>query len=87
MYRLEDRALSPKIRPRNQSQPTYKRTAEIAQNVPIQIPCSQQNVILERIHHQLHARVVHNVLGVFHLRKSLGNLPATTQKTNHPTAS
>src|ERR1700730_4644368 len=79
MHSLEDRALRPQIRARNQSQSADKRAAQVAQNVSVQV-LRQQYVVLVRIHHQLHAGVVYDVLVVLHLRKALANLAAAAQK-------
>ena len=86
MHRLKDRALRPQVRSRNQPQPTHKRAAKIAQNIPVQI-LRQQNVVLVRIHHQLHAGVVDDVLRDTHLRKPSATPSGSSAETAHPTAS
>ena len=79
MNSFKDRALGPEIGAGNQAKSAYKCAAEIAENIPVKILC-QEDVVLIRIHHQLHARVVHDVLFVLDLRKALGDNTAAAQK-------
>ena len=79
MHSLKDGALRAQIRAGNQPQPADQPRAQVTQNIAVQI-LGQDHVVLPRIHHQLHAGVVHNVLGVRYLRVVRGNLLAALEK-------
>ena len=62
------------VRTGNKAQPPNESRAKIGDDVAVKI-LQQQYIVLIRIHHQLHAGVVHNVLAVSDLWVLLRNIP------------
>src|SRR6266853_5286748 len=79
MHGLKDSAARADVCPRHQPQPADKRRAQVRDDVAVKV-FHHQHVILVRIHHQLHAGVVNDVLTVSDLREFLVYLATATQK-------
>src|SRR5271157_2805826 len=73
VYGFEDGAFVPEVRARHQAKSSDERRAQIRDDVAVQV-LQQQDVVLVRIHYQLHASVVHNMLAVGDLGIVLGNV-------------
>ena len=63
MHRFKNGALVAEICPRHKSQAADQSRAKIGKNIAVQI-LHEQHVVLIRIHHQLHASVVDNMLAI-----------------------
>ncbi len=79
MYGFEDGAVEPDVCARHQPQPSDERRAKIGDDVAVKI-FQQQHVVLIRIHHQLHASVVDDVLAICDFGIFLRNVAGATQK-------
>src|SRR5262250_1529033 len=79
MNGLEYGALVAQVGAGNEAQPSDESSAEIRQNVAVQV-LHHQHVVLIRIHHQLHAGVVDDVLTIGNLGVFLGYRARAFQK-------
>ncbi len=81
MHGFEDRAVIANIRAGHESQPADERRAQVRNNVAVEV-FHHQHVVLIRIHHQLHAGVVHNVLAVGNLGIVFGHIAGSSAETS-----
>src|SRR5207253_6126208 len=79
VHSFKDGALVTQVRAGHKSQPAHKGRAQVRNNIAVKV-LHHQHVVLIRIHDQLHAGVIHDVLAVGDLGKVLGHAPAAPQE-------
>ena len=85
MHRLEDRAFGPEFAPGTNPSPPTNALQRSLRMSPYKFSVSRISY-WKRIHHKLHAGVIHNVFAVLHLRESL-SATVRQQRRNRPSDS
>src|SRR5882762_8227190 len=79
MYSFENRAVIAQVGAGYKSEAADECRAQVGNNIAVKV-FHHQHVVLIRIHHQLHASVVHDVFAVGDLGKALGHGAAAAQE-------